>query len=418
MRLLVFSPYYPPHIGGLESHADEFNKYLSRKGVDIFVFTPRLPKDAPEYEIRHNDGIGAGVKIIRFPAFEIISNYPLPKFWLLTFWKQFIGLYKEKFDIVISRTRFFNTSLLALIYAKIKRIHPHTKNLFMRLWNVFCLNIFNKSSWCFHEKKFGVGVKWIHIEHGSDFVQLSSRFKTLAAKAYDHIFGRLIFKTSDINISISKSVQEFIKKFDKRNVPVIYRGIDQDEIDSILPNSEFKNNFKNKVIISWSGRLYKWKGVGNTIEAIAKLPEEIKNKIVFLVIGDGEDKKRLENKTGKEIIFIGKLSREETISLIKISDIYIHSSLPGGGLSTSLLEAMYCGCAIIATKNEGAGEILENNINGILLEDCDQKLISEKLMELIGQENLIKLLSEKAKEKTLELFSWDKAIDKYLKYLN
>jgi hypothetical protein len=28
MKILVFSPYYPPHIGELESHADEFNKHL------------------------------------------------------------------------------------------------------------------------------------------------------------------------------------------------------------------------------------------------------------------------------------------------------------------------------------------------------------------------------------------------------
>ena len=74
MKILEFCPYYPPHIGGLENHADEFNKYLSQKGMDITVFTPRLPKDASEFETRYQD-----VKIICFPAFEIISNYPLPK---------------------------------------------------------------------------------------------------------------------------------------------------------------------------------------------------------------------------------------------------------------------------------------------------------------------------------------------------
>lgn len=173
MKLLIFCPYYSPHIGGLESHADEFNKYLSQKEVIITIFTPRLPQDAPDREIRYNN-----VKIIRFPAFEIIPNYPLPKFWLLKFWRLFFGLFfKEEFDIVISRTRFFNTSLLALIYAK-------TKN-----------------------------VKWIHIEHGSAFVQLSDTFKTVTAKLYDYVFGQLIFKCSDMNISISRAVQNFVNKF-------------------------------------------------------------------------------------------------------------------------------------------------------------------------------------------------------------
>jgi len=117
MKIFIFCPYYPPHIGGLESHADEFNKYLSQSGIDITVFTPKLPTDAPESEIKYNN-----VKIIRFPAFEIISNYPLPKFWSLKFWSLFLGLFKQKFNIVISRTRFFNTSFLALFYAKIKNV--------------------------------------------------------------------------------------------------------------------------------------------------------------------------------------------------------------------------------------------------------------------------------------------------------
>ena len=174
MRILVFSPYYPPHIGGLESHADEFNKYLSQRGVDITVFTPRLPKDAPESETRYEN-----VKIIRFPAFEIISNYPLPKFWSFKFWKLFLGLFKEKYDIAISRTRFFNTSLLALIYAKIKR------------------------------------VKWIHIEHGSDFVKSGGKFSTAIARIYDYTFGKLILKLSDKNIANSKSSAEFCQKLAK-----------------------------------------------------------------------------------------------------------------------------------------------------------------------------------------------------------
>src|SRR3989339_611359 len=117
MKLLIFCSYYPPHTGGLESHADEFNKYLSQRGIDITVFTPKLPKNSPESEILYNN-----VKIIRFPAFEIISNYPLPKFWSLKFWSLFLRLFNQKFDITISRTRFFNTSLLTLIYAKIKKV--------------------------------------------------------------------------------------------------------------------------------------------------------------------------------------------------------------------------------------------------------------------------------------------------------
>ena len=190
MKILIFCPYYPPHIGGVETHANEFNKYLSRHGIGIIVFTPRLPKNALEKELKYEE-----VKIIRFPAFEVIPNYPLPKFWKLKFWKLFCGLFKEKFDITISRTRFFNTSLLALIYAKFKK------------------------------------TKWIHIEHGSDFVSLYNPLFSKIAKIYDYTLGRLILKSSDKNIANSMASARFCQKIiPQKYCEVVYRGVEIEKI--------------------------------------------------------------------------------------------------------------------------------------------------------------------------------------------
>jgi glycosyltransferase involved in cell wall biosynthesis len=377
MRLLIFSPSYPPRIGGLESHTDEFNKHLAKKNIfQITVFTPRLPSNTKE-----NEFLNKKIKIIRFPAFEIIPNYPLPKFWTLKFWKLLFYLHRQNFDIVISRTRFFVSSFVALIYAKTT------------------------------SKKF------IHIEHGSDFVKLSSKFKSLIAKAYDYTVGRLIFKYSDLNISISQAVQKFIYKFDKRTSPIIYRGLDMKQIEKISNNKKIVNEYPDKIIITFAGRLYKWKGVDQIIKAINTLPPSYQKKIIFLIIGNGEDFVQLKKiaKNNPVIKFLGNQSREKTIGFLKSSQIYIHSAYPGGGLSTSLLEAMYCRNAIIATPNEGAKEVISDNVNGLLIPNNQPALIKAKLIDLINNPVKIKKFSGSAHKYIKENFSWEKSIQKYEK---
>ncbi len=352
------------------------NTYLKKKDIDITVFTPKLPANAPEKEILHSN-----VKIIRFPAFEIIPNYPVPKFWSITFWKLFNGLFKDSFDTVISRTRFFLTSLLAFFFSKIKNI------------------------------------KWIHIEHGSDFVQLSSKFNSFVAKLYDYTFGKLVFKYSDINISISKTVQKFVHRFDNRHSPVVYRGLNFTSLDAIPKDIVIREQYSNKIIITFVGRLYKWKGVENSIKAIKRLPAHLKKKIIFLIIGYGEDFEYLKDLSKTEVCIkmIGSVSHKKAIGLLKASDIYIHSAHPGGGLSTSLLEAMYCKNAIIATKNEGANEIIHDK-NGIIIDSSDECLINESLLKLINDNKYLLLSRESVKTITNKI-NWNTSINEYLKLL-
>lgn len=375
MKVLIFCPYYPPHTGGLENHSEEFNHYLASPEIEITVFTPRLPLSVPEEEHFSH------LRIIRFPAFDLIPNFPLPKFWSLTFWQSFRSLFREDFTHVISRTRFFVSSLLGLILAKVKRI------------------------------------PLIHIEHGSDFVKLSSHWKTWIAKCYDHTLGRLILRSSSINISISQAVQRFVGIFDTRPSPVIYRGIDFAFLDTILPDTSLETTYQDKTILVTAARLYRWKGVEHSIEAIRLLPKELQGQVVFLIIGNGEDFDHLRTLAqGLPIQLLGNLPRKEVISLLKGAHIYLHSSLPGGGLSTSLLEAMESSCAIIATPNEGANEVINQN-NGLLVETASPKSISENITTLVTNPSLREMLSQKAKTTVRERFDWENSKQQYITIL-
>jgi glycosyltransferase involved in cell wall biosynthesis len=376
MKILVFSPYYPPHIGGLESHADEFNKYLSQKEVDITVFTPRFPEDALEREITYGK-----VEITRFPAVEIIPNYPLPKFWSIKFWSLFSFLFKQKFDIVISRTRFFNTSLLALIYAKIKK------------------------------------VKWIHIEHGSDFVKSGGKLSVCVAKIYDYTFGKLVLKCANIVVANSNASATFCRKIaGDIKCEVIYRGVEMDKILSAAPDAKLKNEYPDSVIITFLGRLFDGKGVADLISALSKIKDK---KYICFIIGDGPEKKKLEARTKKlklenKLIFFGYKKFDDYIRILKISDIFVNPSYTEG-LPTTVAEAALCQNAIVATNVGGTPEIITNQKGGFLIEAKNINMLTEKIGELIDSAELRKQLGSSAYEEVKNKFNWNSSIEKYLK---
>lgn len=373
MKILIFAPYYLPHNYGITVCVDEFAKFISPKVEEIIIITPYLFKNSLKEEIKYKN-----VKIIRFPAFYLVFNYPVPKMWKADTWKIIGKLIKNRreYDFIITTIRFFLITFFGAFFAKIFKI------------------------------------KLIHIEQVANSSILSSRFKMLSAKLFDHTLGKLVFRMADVNIAPSTDVKVFINKFDKRKVEVIFNSLNVEEIEKISLNLKIKEKYKNKIIICYPGRLCKWKGIEDSVEVVKSLPQKIKDKIVFLILGDGEDFKRIQKmSTGEEsIILMGEMTREKVIGILKVSDIYLHSVMHGGGLSNSLLEAMYCKCTVIATPNEGAKDIINGN-NGVLVYSKDE--MKKVLADLIENEGKRKELGERAKETIETEFKWEKSILEY-----
>ena len=377
MRLLIFSPYYPPHRGGLESHSDEFNKYLSQTGVDVVVFTPRLPLGAPLSEIRHT-----GVHIIRYPAFELIHNYPLPKFWTRLFWIQWRSLLTDDSNMVISRTRFFFPSLMAGYYA----------------W-----------------KKQKV---WVHIEHGSDFAQFEHPIKNFLGRLYDYTFGRLILKKASFLIANSRASQEFVKTLSGRSdCQVIYRGIEKDLVETAIPQNELRDRYPARIIVGYIGRLIEGKGVKDLIEAFYT----IENKDhLLMIIGDGPEQKNLQVLVTKRglndrVFFLGAQPLPIAMGHLKTWDIFVNPSYTEG-IPTSVVEATILKKAVVATDVGGTSEIISGVDDGILIPPGQPIVLGAAISKLAEDKDLRQSLGQKAYSRVSNKFTWDQATLTYQKF--
>ena len=68
----------------MEGYVSDLNEALIRSGrVDgITVFTPWLPREGDAVEDR-----GDGYRVVRYPSFELIPSFPVPKLWTRQFWR-------------------------------------------------------------------------------------------------------------------------------------------------------------------------------------------------------------------------------------------------------------------------------------------------------------------------------------------
>jgi glycosyltransferase involved in cell wall biosynthesis len=144
---------------------------------------------------------------------------------------------------------------------------------------------------------------------------------------------------------------------------------------------DLKKNFPWKIILGYVWRLYKWKNVENLIKAFQFLENE---NLQLVIVWDWEDYNNLKLKAGNskgKIYFTWWKTFEEALFYQKQFDIHIHPSSSGWWLATTLLQAMYFGCMIVATPYEWAKEIIINWKNWILVKDDSVEKLKKWILE-------------------------------------
>jgi glycosyltransferase involved in cell wall biosynthesis len=359
VRLLLFSPFFPPHVGGLEGYARDLDDELIRlRLVDsITVLTPRLPPEGLAFE-----QLAPGYRVIRHPAFELIPNFPCPSIWQPALWRAArVALRPREYDVVVSHTRFFLSSAAALLYSRI------------------------------------TATPLIHIEHGSDYVQLGSSLHSRAARAYDLSLGRLVLRHAHAVVAISQAAAEFVRELAGREAHVIYRGVDHDRYDRVEPSAELLAIAAGRPTVTFIGRLIDGKGVADLIEAFARLSGA---DALLCIVGDGPRRGELEalaHDRGLEdrCVFLGFQQEADALALIRATDVVVNPSYTEG-LPTSVLEAALLGRAILASDVGGTPEVVSHGESALLVPPRDIDALSDGLGTLLGDPTLRARLGARA----------------------
>ena len=330
MKILLVSTHFTPYKGGLENFVLELATRLSRKDIDVTVVCLNT-ENVDEYEKIN------GVEVYRLLYIELLGGvYSIPR-KNKHYDEKIKQLEENKYDIVITNTRFFYFNFVMMKFAK------------------------------------KCGAKYIHIEHGNTFVKHPNKIVEFGAWCYDQTLGRSIMRNADVVVGISQKCCDFATGLGAKNVKLIHNAIDTARFKKVETDLKRKLGLhSDDVVITFVGRLIQAKGVHLLIQAIRGQDWKL------LIVGKGVYESELKKIASANVHFLGEKNQEEIVEVLSITDVFVNPSF-SEGLPTSVLEAHIVGVPIVATDVGGTNEI----INGVLIQPGSAKEITRGILKIL-----------------------------------
>ena len=192
-------------------------------------------------------------------------------------------------------------------------------------------------------------------------------------------------------------------------------GVPQERV-AVIPNgvdavkyspgpSGLKSELKADRIFVYQGRIAPEKNVESLLKAWKQCNFGAGN--VLAIVGDGPLATSLQLSYGEDdgIVWLGFVAEEERrIEILRGADVFILPSLVEG-LSLSLLEAMACGLACLATDAGADGEALEYGAGVVLNTQRVRSQLQTLLPLFCDHPELGTLLGQKARQRAIERYT-------------
>lgn len=248
--------------------------------------------------------------------------------------------------------------------------------------------------------------------HGGDIFSLRSRLMTN--------LKRLALRSATavtVNSSFTESATAQVAP-DLMRVHRIPMGVDvadlTEEQRNIADDIRMRYRPQFSPCLIFVGRLVEEKGLEDAIRAVAMLRERFP-RIHLLVVGDGQDRERLEQLTnqlalGDHVHFCGWVPSQTVRALLSAADVFIGSSRtgPDGWVEAqglTFLEAMTVGTPVIATKLGGIVDAVRHEETGLLVQERAPHEIAAAVVRLLNDSPLQATVRENAKAMVERRFS-------------
>lgn len=249
-----------------------------------------------------------------------------------------------------------------------------------------------------------LNIKYIPILHGGHLQKRLNNNPKLCKQ---------LFSNAYINISPSSYMLETFKSYGFKNLKCIPNSIN-------LADYTFKERKNIQPRLLWVRAFAEIYNPMMAIIVFERLLKKYPNAALSMV-GPEKDKSfqtclNYVKRKNLSVQFTGKLSNKDWLGYSNNFDVFINTTTVDN-TPVSVIEAMALGLPIVSTNAGGMPYLVENKINGILVNSQDDASMFKAIVELIENPEQTLNLSKNARKKA-EQFDWNKIKHDWVEIFN
>lgn len=346
MKILQQCIYFPPEVGGLESHAFYLCRELVRLGEEVEMLTSRSLPGTPRAE--RMDGIV--VTRSWFPSRNPVG-------WILHTLATIPAYLRRARGADILHAQTFASALPAMLARAI-----YGKPLVLTLHTSHFLRLAQRPLWRPILRRIIASADWL--------LAASEEIRDVALELYPHPRAEAL--TNGVDTELFRPVTSATPDLPAGAIAAHDGGTTRPRRRLIVPR-----------------RLYQKNGVEYLVRALPLIAAEL--DVEALLVGDGPERERLEGlarELGIEdrVQFLGARPNHEMPALYATAEAAVFPSLMEA-TSVAALEAMSCGLPVAASRVGGLPEIVDE-ANGTLFRPADPADLAERVVALLRRPEL------------------------------
>lgn len=376
MHILFITDNFPPETNAPASRTHEHSLHWVRLGhkVTVITCTPNFPQGK----------VYSGYKN-KFWQTEFLNGIKVVRVW--TYISANEGFFKRSLDYI----SFMFSSFLASFFVRNIDVIIGTSPQFFTVISAYLISLVKQRPWVFELRD--IWPESIKVVGALNNIKLIKAFEKVEL---------FLYRKSNMIVAVTKSFKKNLveRGIDSNKISVITNGVDMNNFFPLEkdPSLLKQFNLSEKFVIGYIGT----HGMAHTLSTVIEVAHKIQNtalsnRVAFMFIGDGAEKKHLINSVNtkklQNVIFLDSVPKHEIQkfwSLLDVSIIHLKkTSLFKTVIPSKLFEIMGMGLPVLHGVEGESAEIVQRFDMGMTFEPESVDDLFEKIVLLVNSPEML-----------------------------